>query len=82
MAVAPLSKASGWHFGGVSRNLNVSYLRPVPCGIQVHVVCQVASLGKQLATITAKMQTEDGKLLCLAQHDKVWVDIAARTNKM
>lgn len=48
MSVAPLSKASGWHFGGVSRNLNVSFLRPVPSGMTVHVVCEVANLGKNL----------------------------------
>lgn len=48
MSVAPLAKASGWHFGGVSRNLNVSFLRPVPNGMQVRVVCEVANLGKNL----------------------------------
>jgi acyl-coenzyme A thioesterase PaaI-like protein len=49
MSVAPLSTETGWHFGGVSRNLNVSYLRPVPVGITVHVVCEVANLGKNLS---------------------------------
>lgn len=50
MSVAPLAKASGWQFGGVSRNLNVSYLRPVPSGTQVQVVCEVPNLGKNLGT--------------------------------
>lgn len=99
MSVAPLATATSWPFGGVSRHLTVSYIRPVPVGITVHIVCEVASLGKNIcetlllhermyaesdsaATITARMQTEDGKLLCLGQHDKVYVDIAARSNKM
>ncbi|SMR45744.1 unnamed protein product [Zymoseptoria tritici ST99CH_1E4] len=82
MSVAPLATATSWPFGGVSRHLTVSYIRPVPVGITVHIVCEVASLGKNISTITARMQTEDGKLLCLGQHDKVYVDIAARSNKM
>lgn len=48
MAVAPLATVEGWRFGGVSRNLNVSYLRPVPVGTVVDVVCEVVSLGKSL----------------------------------
>ena len=39
----------GWQIGGVSRTLNVSYLRPVPVGEKVWVTGEVVgSLGKKL----------------------------------
>jgi hypothetical protein len=51
MSVAPLATLSSWHFGGVSRNLNVSYMRPVPVNTTVHIVCEVVNLGKNLCEL-------------------------------
>jgi acyl-coenzyme A thioesterase PaaI-like protein len=46
MATAPIAKKDFWHFGGVSRIITVSYLRPIPKGITLLVKCKVVQIGK------------------------------------
>ena len=48
MAVAPLSSEEFWHFGGLTRTLNVTCLKPVPGGEVVYVDCEVKGIGKRL----------------------------------
>ena len=48
MAAAPLSETGFWDFGGVSRTLNVTYLRPMPKGCIVVSENWVRSAGKKL----------------------------------
>lgn len=56
---------------GVSRNLNVTYIRPVPCGTKVTIESEVVHAGQRLATIRGVMKTEDGKVVSTAEHTKV-----------
>lgn len=72
VAIAPLSKAGHWAYLGVSRTLNTTYLRPVPCGVAVLVECEVVQLGKKLCTLKAEMKREDdGVVLAICEHGKV-----------
>jgi acyl-coenzyme A thioesterase PaaI-like protein len=48
LAVAPLSKAGFWHFGGVTRTLGLTCLKPVRGGTTVWIDCEVKGIGKRL----------------------------------
>ena len=45
---APLAAAGYWEFGGVSRTLTTTYLRPVPMNSEILVCCEVMQVGKAL----------------------------------
>lgn len=48
MAAAPIAQQGWWEFGGVSRTLSVTYLRPTPLGTTVVVDCVLRSIGSRL----------------------------------
>lgn len=48
LAQAPLAAPGYWEFGGVSRMLSVTYLRPIPRGTEILIVCEVVQVGKAL----------------------------------
>lgn len=48
LAVSPLSTRDFWHFGGVTRTLSLTCLKPVPGGEVVYVDCEVQGIGKRL----------------------------------
>lgn len=57
---------------GVSRSLNVTYLRPVPVGATVVVTANVVHAGRKLATVRGVIvNKEDGKICSMAEHLKV-----------
>lgn len=47
-AQAALAEPDYWQFGGVSRTLNVTYLRPLQGGTTVTIECLVRSVGRRL----------------------------------
>lgn len=51
MAVAPLSRHDFWLFGGVSRLLSVTFLRPASVGTLITIECEVIQIGKQLGKV-------------------------------
>jgi acyl-coenzyme A thioesterase 13 len=62
--------------GGVTRTLNVSYLRPVPIGTKVRLHSRVISVGKQMAMIRGDMKSPDGNTTyCTVEHHKVNVPV-------
>ncbi|PKS08965.1 hypothetical protein jhhlp_003578 [Lomentospora prolificans] len=64
-----------WKLLGVSRTLNVTYLRPVPIGTITKVVCEIVHAGRRLVTIRATMTREsDGAVLAICEHGKVSTD--------
>lgn len=64
---------------GVSRTLNCTYLKPIPCGTTIDILCEVLSIGKRLCTIKGEVRAVDengnvGALLALCEHGKVSTD--------
>lgn len=47
-AQAPVARPGYWVFGGVSRTLSVTYLRPMPKGTEILIACEVMQVGKAL----------------------------------
>ncbi|KAF2181856.1 thioesterase family protein-like protein [Zopfia rhizophila CBS 207.26] len=72
-ALCPVAKPGFWEFmGGVTRSLNISYLKAVPIGTTVRLSSKVISVGKQMAMIQGKMTSLDGKTTyCTVEHHKV-----------
>lgn len=48
---APLAAPGYWEFGGVSRTLSVTYLRPIPKDTEILIVCEVVQVGKALGEL-------------------------------
>lgn len=72
-ALGPLQKPGYWLFlGGVTRSLNISYLRAVPIGTTVRLRSWVVQHGRTMAMIRGEMTSLDGKTVyCTAEHHKV-----------
>ncbi|OAP61368.1 hypothetical protein AYL99_03571 [Fonsecaea erecta] len=71
MAMAPLATRDFWHFGGVSRVLSVTYLRPTKTGSTVVIECEVLQVGARFATIRGVMKDKaTGDLLSVCEHNK------------
>lgn len=72
-ALCPVARPGFWEFmGGVTRSLNISYLKAVPIGTTVRLASRVTSVGKQMAMIRGEMTSLDGKtIFCTAEHHKV-----------
>jgi len=67
-----------WRIPGVSRTLNVTYLRPVPSGTTVRIVCEVVHVGRRMATVKGTMMREsDGAVLAICEHGKASIDPGA-----
>ncbi|KAI1456543.1 HotDog domain-containing protein [Annulohypoxylon moriforme] len=79
MVLHLISKPGYWQYTGVSRTLNVTYLRPVPVGTTVHIKCDVLHAGRNLCALRGEMRsvTEDGQegpLLAICEHGKANTD--------
>jgi acyl-coenzyme A thioesterase PaaI-like protein len=76
-ALCPIARPGFWEFmGGVTRSLNISYLKAVPIGSKVRLNSKVVSVGKQMAMIRGDMTSLDGKTTyCTVEHHKVNVPV-------
>lgn len=83
MAAAPLARKDFWWFGGVSRNLLITYLRPVRKDMELVIECKVLQQGSRLATIRGEMRDKKtGTLLSVAEHNKVSIDFVPAEPKL
>lgn len=58
--------------GGVTRSLNISYLKAVPVGTTVWFRSRVVQHGRTMALIKGEMTSEDGKTVyATVEHHKV-----------
>lgn len=68
---------------GVSRNLSLTYLKPVPVGEKVLVECEIVSAGKKLCHLKGRMKrASDGVVLATCEHDKVSFDPPSKGSKL
>ncbi|KAF2008766.1 thioesterase family protein-like protein [Aaosphaeria arxii CBS 175.79] len=72
-ALCPLAQPGSWEFmGGVTRTLNISYLKAVPIGTTVRLKSKVMSVGRQMAMVRGTMESLDGRVTyCTVEHHKV-----------
>ncbi|PQE04139.1 thioesterase family protein [Rutstroemia sp. NJR-2017a BVV2] len=75
IALGPVAKPGSWDFlGGVTRTLNISYLKAVPLGTTVRLYSEVVQFGKTMAMIRGSMTSQDGSITyCTCEHHKVSV---------
>lgn len=75
LPLALINRPGFWQFMGVSRTLNVTYLRPVAVGVEVLLDCEIVQVGKKLATLRGTMRKRsDNTLLAVCEHGKVNID--------
>ena len=72
-ALAPIARPGYWDFmGGITRNLNITYLRTLPMDSTVLFRSRVIQHGKTTALIRGEVVSEDGaKLYATADHHKI-----------
>jgi hypothetical protein len=73
LTLAPISRPDFWFFmGGVSRTLNISYLRAIPIGTTIRVNSMVVHAGRTMALLGGKITSVDGKTVYYTcEHHKV-----------
>ncbi|KAL1955786.1 hypothetical protein VTO42DRAFT_8106 [Malbranchea cinnamomea] len=72
IAMNPISKADYWDFlAGVSRTINISYLKAIPLGTTIRIKCEVIQHGRRMALIRGVMESVDGKTVyATVEHHK------------
>ncbi|GAB7364916.1 hypothetical protein MBLNU230_g5706t1 [Neophaeotheca triangularis] len=74
ISLTPIATPEFWMNGGVSRTLNVSYLRPAPEGETLECECEVVHAGKALALIRGVFRrVSDGAVVSTCEHHKAAV---------
>lgn len=77
MTAAPLAREDFWWFGGVSRSLSITFLRPVRQNMEILIECEILQQGSRLSTIRGQMRDKStGSLLSVAEHNKASIDFA------
>ncbi|KAG7119114.1 Acyl-coenzyme A thioesterase 13 like protein [Verticillium longisporum] len=75
LSLALVARPGAWQHLGVSRTLNVTYLRPVPVGTDVLVQCEVVAAGKVLSALRGTIRRKsDGAILVVCEHQKFNTD--------
>ena len=58
--------------GGVSRSINITYLRPLPLPSTVRVKAKVVQLGRSMSLVRGDLTSKDGeKVYFTCEHHKV-----------
>lgn len=69
-----IGKKDFWINGGVSRCLNVTYLRPAPEGTELEMETEVVTAGKSLAMLRGVIRrASDGAPISTCEHNKAAV---------
>ncbi|KIX05345.1 uncharacterized protein Z518_06217 [Rhinocladiella mackenziei CBS 650.93] len=83
MTAAPLARRDFWIFGGVSRTLGITFLRPVRADMELLIECEVLQQGERLATIRGQMKDKkSGRLLSVAEHNKASIKFIEPSAKL
>ncbi|OQU94468.1 hypothetical protein CLAIMM_00822 [Cladophialophora immunda] len=83
MTAAPLARRDFWWFGGVSRTLLITYLRPVRQNMDLVIECEVLQQGARLSTIRGEIKDKrTGLLLSVAEHNKASINLVDQKSKL
>ena len=83
-----VSRPGFWQLLGVSRTLNVTYLRPAVVGTRVRIECEIVQVGKRVCTLRGVMRSaeewegEAGLVIGLCEHGKMNIDPGASAGKL
>lgn len=70
-----LGKPGIFSRAGVSRALHVTFLKPVPQGVEFSLECELVHAGRRLALLKAVIRRVDtGELCVTGEHDKANTD--------
>ena len=73
-ALLAMGSRDFWINAGVSRTLNVTFLRPAPEGEDCLLLCEIVSMGKSLSLLKGVITREkDGAIISMCEHDKAAV---------
>ncbi|OAX81469.1 hypothetical protein ACJ72_04186 [Emergomyces africanus] len=71
------SKPGFFSYGGVSRSLNVKFVRPVPKGVQIRIVHELVHAGRRFALVRSEIRRVDtGEVCVVGENDKINSDPA------
>ncbi|KOS17969.1 Acyl-coenzyme A thioesterase 13 [Escovopsis weberi] len=74
-----VNKPGFWQTLGVSRTLNVTYLRPVAAGTETLIECDILQIGRKICALRGVLRRKaDGQVLAVCEHNKVNVDPEAK----
>lgn len=75
MPLCLINKPGFWSMLGVSRNLSVTYLRPIPVGQTVFIECDIVAAGGRLCALRGTMRrSEDGVVMATCAHEKASIE--------
>lgn len=75
VALAPIARPGFWVFAGVTRTLNVTYIRPIAEGEEIVIESEVVHAGKRLCMIKGVMRRKsDGAIMATCEHGKVSIE--------
>lgn len=70
-----VSSPGQFSLGGVSRNLKITYLRPVPRDTEVRLTCELVHAGRRLALLRVEItRVDNGNLCVVGEHEKANTD--------
>lgn len=76
VALQAIGTPDFWVTPGVSRTLNVTYLRPAPLGSEVLCEVEIVHTGRNLSLQTGRLKrASDGAVLSTCEHNKVAVPV-------
>jgi uncharacterized protein (TIGR00369 family) len=74
-----LNRPGMFSAGGVTRSLDLKFIRPAPVGTEVAIICELVHVGKRLALLKAEIRrTDTGEVCIVGQHDKANTDPVAK----
>ncbi|KAM0325479.1 hypothetical protein ACHAQA_007466 [Verticillium albo-atrum] len=75
LSLALVARPGAWQHLGVTRTLNVTYLRPVPVGTDVLIECEVVAAGRLLSALRGTIRRKsDGLIMVVCEHQKFNTD--------
>lgn len=74
LSLAAVASPGFWMLGGVSRVLDVKYVRACKVGEEVQVECEVVHVGRRQAAIRGVVRDGRGRVCSTCEHDKTNID--------